>query len=413
MADRLRFIQVGTGGWGGCWCRDFLPRLVKMGRIEPAAAVDANPEALKNAQQSYGIPPERCYTDAKKAFAEVQADFAIIVVPPAHHEAIVDLAVAKGMHILSEKPIADSMAACARIYHKVKRAGLKMAVTMSHRFDQDKQSLERLIRSGEFGACHYLVGRNTWNCRKFPSWGAFRYKIADTLLVEGTVHHFDIMRSLAGANAKTVYCRSWNAPWSDFQGDSSALITIEMENGIKVFYEGSKTNATTLNGWGQDYWRAECEKATLELDNRRLRVLSDLGCERQITEKHLAQQPVWMNAWLAEQFVDWLGGGPEPPNSLDDNIQCAALLFAAIESAHTGQVVDVQRFLRDQLRTAKDAKEEPDESAKHAKRTRKNSPEKAFHHGLPSVAFGHNQTPNPKLQPPNKSQYTNHEPQTT
>ncbi|HUT31974.1 MAG TPA: hypothetical protein VNE39_00725 [Planctomycetota bacterium] len=109
------------------------------------------------------------------------------------------------------------------------------------------------------------------------------------------------------------------------------------------------TNATMLNTWTQDYWRAECEKATLELDSRRLRVLTDLSGERVVTEKRLAQQPAWMNPWLAEMFVDWLNGGPEPPNSLDDNLQCAALLFAAIESAHTGQVVDVQEFLKREM----------------------------------------------------------------
>ena len=32
--------------------------------------------------------------------------------------------------------------------------------------------------------------------------------------------------------------------------------------------------------------------------------------------------------------------------TIDDNIQCAALLFAAIESARTGKVVDVQEYLR-------------------------------------------------------------------
>ena len=353
MPSPLRFIHVGTGGFGAHWCREVLARLVETGKAEPAAAVDIVPEHLKNAQEAYGIPPERCYTDAAKAFEEAEADFAIVVVPPAAHESIVDLAVAKGLHVLSEKPIADTMAACCRIYHKVKDAGLKMAVTMSHRFDQDKQSLQALIRSGDYGPCHYIVGRNTWNCRKYASWGAFRYQIPDALLVEGTVHHFDVIRALAGSNARTVYCRSWNAPWSDFQGDSSALILIEMDTGIRVCYEGSKTNATTLNGWCQDYWRAECEKATLELDSRRLRVLSDLGGERVITEKALARQPAWTNAWLAELFVDWLAGGDPPPNTLDDNIQCAALLFAAIESAHTGFVIDVQKFLAVELAAAR------------------------------------------------------------
>lgn len=64
----------------------------------------------------------------------------------------------------------------------------------------------------------------------------------------------------------------------------------------------------------------------------------------------LLQRPVWMNVWLAECFVNWLNGGPPPPNSLDDNIQCAALMCAAIESAHTKRVVDVQEFLCGHMR---------------------------------------------------------------
>ena len=49
-------------------------------------------------------------------------------------------------------------------------------------------------------------------------------------------------------------------------------------------------------------------------------------------------------------FVNWLNGGEAPPNGLDDNIQCCALLFAAIVSAHTGQTVDVQWFLERNLK---------------------------------------------------------------
>jgi predicted dehydrogenase len=350
MNKPLRYIQVGTGGWGGWWVSKFLPRLTQLGKAVPAAAVDLSAENLKNAQQHLKLPPEKCYTDIKRAFAENKADFAIIVVPPAHHEAVVDIALAHNLHILSEKPIADSMEACVRIYHKVKKAGKKMAVTMSHRFDQDKQTLEREIKSGKYGRLNYLIGRNTWTCRQFASWGKFRHEMADTLLIEGTVHHFDIIRGLTSSNARTVYAVTWNPPWGEFAGDSNGLLTIQMENGVKVFYEGSKTSATQLNGWTQDYLRAECEQATLELDSRKLRVISDLSGERVITEKPLAEQAAWTNAWLAEMYCDWLSGSRENhPTNLDDNIQCCALLFAAIESAHTGQVVDVQEYLKRHL----------------------------------------------------------------
>jgi len=346
----LKMIQLGTGGWGGCWCERFLPPNVEDGFIEVVAAADVNPEALANAQRHLGLDASRCYTDPARAIAENDADFCAIVVPPSHHEELVDLAVARGLHILSEKPIADTMAGCARIYRKVHAAGKKMAVTMSHRFDQDKQSLEAAIKSGKYGRLNYVVHRFTHNCRKFGSWGEFRHRIPDPLLVEGTVHHFDILRALTGADGQTVYATTWNPPWGEYAGDSTALINLTMTNGVPCAYEGAKANATTLNGWGNDYLRAECEDGTLELDRRQLRVLRTGPDGAPIAEPlPLLEQPVWMNAWLAELFCDWLAGGPPPPNHLDDNIQCAALLFAAIESAHTHMPVDVQAYLHKYL----------------------------------------------------------------
>lgn len=346
MNTPLKYIIIGVGGWGQHWCTAVLPRLQQLGLAVPVAAVDVNRDALAMAKAQLGLGDTQLYTNAAQALAGNKADFVTIVVPPAFHEEMVDLAVARGCHILSEKPIADTMAGCCRIHRKVTQAGLKMAVTMSHRFDQDKQSLEREIKSSAYGRLSSLVGRNTWNCRKFASWGKFRHEIPDPLLVEGTVHHFDIIRALSGADAKTVYAVTWNPPWGEYAGDSNGLIIMTMTNGVRVFYEGNKTSAATLNGWGQDYFRAECERAVLEIDNRRLRVISDLGSKRVVTDKPLAEQPAWTNAWLAELFVNWLSGGDAPPNALDDNIQCCALLFAAIESAHTGRVIDVQDFLR-------------------------------------------------------------------
>ncbi len=346
MSSPLRYVLVGVGGWGGHWREEVLPRLKELGLAEAAAAVDVNPEVLSSAKADLGLTDVQLYNDAAKAVAETRPDFVIIVVPPAMHEPIVDIALAHDCHILSEKPIADTMDACSRIYRNVKAAGVKMAVTMSHRFDQDKQSLELAVKSGAYGDLNYIVHRFTHNCRKFGSWGEFRHTIPDALLVDGTVHHFDCHRALAGSNAKTVYAVTWNPPWGEFAGDSTALITIEMDNGVKCFYEGAKANASTLNGWENDYIRAECCDGTLELDRRKLRVYSGGPWEEPTCEDlALLQQPAWKNPWLAEMFCHWLNGGDPPPNHLDDNIHCVGLLFAAIESAHTGQPIDVPAFM--------------------------------------------------------------------
>lgn len=347
-----RMIQVGTGGFGAAWCRHFLPPNVRDGLIEVVAAVDINPEAFVHAREGLGLPPERCYTDMQKAFDENPADFCAIVVPPAFHESVVDIALAHDLHILSEKPIADSLPASARIAAKVQRAGRKMGVTMSHRFDQDKTTLRQELRSGRYGALDYLVCRFTCDCRKFGSWGRFRHEIPDSLMIEGAVHHLDILADLADAQCDTLYAQTWNPSWGAYQGDSQGLVILHFENGTRGFYEGAKTNAVGLNGWAQEYFRAECELATLVLSRRQLERFDyaptkqwNNGRTGEGTRVPLLEQPKWANTWLIEKFVHWLEGGEPMETNVEANLQSVALVFAAIESSRTGQPISVQKLL--------------------------------------------------------------------
>lgn len=347
-----RMIQVGTGGFGGVWCRQFLPPNIREGLVEVVAAVDIHPEALQNAREGLGLRADQCYTNLAKALEENRADFCAIVVPPAYHEQVVDAALAHDLHILSEKPIADTLEASVRIAEKVRRAGKKMGVTMSHRFDQDKTTLREEIRSGRYGMLDYLVCRFTCDCRQFASWGQFRHEIPDPLMIEGAVHHLDLLADMAGATCDTLYAQTWNPAWGAFAGDSQGLVVMQMENGARAVYEGAKTNAVGLNPWGQEYIRAECEQATLILDRRHLERFSydssrqwAQGREGEGETIPLREQPKWANTWLIEKFVHWLGGGEPMETNVEANLQSVALVFAAIQSSRTGQPVKVQEML--------------------------------------------------------------------
>jgi predicted dehydrogenase len=352
-------ILVGAGGFGGWWCQHFLPPNIQDGMVKLVAAADTNPAALINAQKYLGLPEARCYTDVDRALDETPADFCIIVVPPAFHESVADKALAHGLHILSEKPIADSLAASVRIAAKVKKAGKKMGVTMSHRFDQDKTTLRRALQSGQYGALDYLVCRFTCDCRVFASWGKFRHEIPDALMVEGAVHHLDILADLAGAKCDTIYAQTWNPKWGEFAGASQGLVILYMQNGTRAFYEGAKTNAVGLNGWGQEYIRAECEEATLIMSHRRLerfpfhKEQRTYVMEGQGEEIPLLQQAKWANTWLIEKYVGWLEGGDAMETNVEDNLQSVALIFAAIQSSRTGLPVKVQEMLSDARREEK------------------------------------------------------------
>ena len=101
-------IQVGTGGFGGAWCKNFLPPNVEDGLVEVVAAVDADPQALQNARQGLGLRQDQCYTNIQKAFDENRADFCTVVVPPAFHESVMDAALEHDLHVLSEPKWANA-----------------------------------------------------------------------------------------------------------------------------------------------------------------------------------------------------------------------------------------------------------------------------------------------------------------
>ena len=347
-----RMIQIGLGLMGRNWCEVALPPNIEDGLIEVVAAVDINPATLPLAHESLGLRPSQCYSNLEEALGENPADFCTIVVPPAHHEEVVDAALAHDLHILSEKPIADTLAASVRIADKVERAGVKMGVTMSHRFDQDKTSLRQELRSGRYGALDYLVCHLTCDLRQRGSWGAFRHEIPHPLMIEGAVHQLDILADLAGAKCDTLYAQSWNPPWGEYAGDSQALVTMQFENGSRAMFEGACANAVGLKYWEQETIRAECELGTLVLNGRRLERFPYDPSTQRIAKFEGEGEPLpllpgrkWKNTWLIEQFVDWLDGGEKMETNIEDNLQSVALIFAAIESSRSGQPVKVQELL--------------------------------------------------------------------
>ncbi len=348
-----RVLHIGAGGFGERWCDTFLPANIADGTIDLVGVVDIDPKALENGRRHLSLKPEQCFTSAQEAFRSVEADFCTIVIPPALHESIVDLALARGMDILSEKPIADTMQASIRIADKVKAAGRKMGVTMSQRFDQDKATLKELVSGGALGRVNTVSCRSASDLRVYDSWRRFRHEMSHPMLIEGEVHHLDIMAELVGAHCNSIFARTWKPEWAQYNGDTDAIVLMEFTNGARGIYEGSSAQSTGLNPWSFEYFRVETAIGTAILDHREVEVFyrdpnriyqqSRQGKGKQVS---LLAGKKWKNALLIEQFCKWLDGGPQIATNVEDNLQSVAMVFGAIESARIGQPINVQEFLR-------------------------------------------------------------------
>jgi hypothetical protein len=98
---------------------------------------------------------------------------------------------------------------------------------------------------------------------------------------------------------------------------AQALVTMRFRNGGRAFYEGAKANTVGVNGWTDEYIRAECERGTVILDHRRVEGFAHdpdgpwAGAREGSGQTvPLLKRVRWAHPWLIEQFVDGLDGGP-------------------------------------------------------------------------------------------------------
>jgi predicted dehydrogenase len=284
-----------------------------------------------------------------EAFARVEADCCLIVLPPALHREAAVRAAERGLAILSEKPLADSWAACADIHRGVSRSGVRMQVVQNYRFYPPTWTMRRVLRSGALGRINYLVARFAADYRIFGSWDTeFRYRIRHAMLLDGGVHHLDMLRSLAGADCRSIVGSEWNPPWSSSDGEFTALFALRLTNDCRALYEGSAVAAGTQNRWREELYRAECEAGSVTVGRDRIvrmhRVRPGGGL---VTEELPTERPPHEgHAEVLRQFLDWLDGGPTPETALDDNLRTAATVFGAIEASAQGQPVDVEAMVR-------------------------------------------------------------------
>ena len=77
------------------------------------------------------------------------------------------------------------------------------------------------------------------------------------MLWEQSIHHFDLMRHVYGAECTGVAARTWNPPWSMYRGDANVAALLTFEGGIEVTYQG--TWAANRNSLEFD-WRTDCAR---------------------------------------------------------------------------------------------------------------------------------------------------------
>ena len=316
----VRVLVAGAGAFG----REHLDRLAARSDVQIVGVADPNPAALAHAAQRYGIAQSA--ETPQVLIDQVAADALIVASPSATHVDVAMLAIARGLGVLVEKPVAPNAAQAAKLAEAAERSGVFVLPAHVLRFSQDHRRLVDIVRSGQIGALRYVSSR-----RYRDDTHAARYRDVDPVLMT-MIHDIDLALWIVGSPFRAVRARrAGEDPFRSF-----TIANAETESGVICDLR------TTWTFFGEgippDRVEAVGDRGSVELvAGQSLRMFAD----GQMTELPLVQGDD-MLANEQDHFLDCLRNrNTKPALTLDDALNGLKLADAILESLRLEREVRV------------------------------------------------------------------------
>ena len=337
----LKAALVGCGAMSRAW----LQAAARIPDLRIVGLADLDAERAKGRAAEFSLKNAVVAGDVHALIAESRPDLLFdVVVPSARHE-VVSAGLAAGCHVLSEKPMAETLADARDLVARAKAVGRIHAVVQNRRYLAGVRRIARAVRSGAIGpitsvhADFFLA----------PHFGGFREEMDHVLLLDMAIHGFDAMRCMTGLTATGVYCRDWNPINSWYRHGASAAAIFDLDNGAVFTYRGSWCAQGLDTGW-ECAWRIVGAKGTLVWDGRdSLRAEIAGGARKGLFDEVTGirippldpADGIDGHLGVILGFVLAVREGTEPETVGHDNIRSLAMALGAIDSAEAGRRIDI------------------------------------------------------------------------
>jgi predicted dehydrogenase len=340
-----RAVLVGCGAMAKGWLKALAEAPALIGRVEVVGLVDVNAAAAEGLRDAFALTGAKTGSDLNAMLAATQPDLLFDVVVPSARRDVVLAGLRHGCHVLTEKPMAASLAEAEEIVVAAKTAGRVHAVVQNRRFIDGVRRIRQLLDGGALGeltALHadFFIGAH---------FGGFREQMDNVLLLDMAIHTLDAARFMAAADPVAVYCHETNPRGSWYQHGAAANAIFEFSNDIVFTYRGSWAAEGANTSW-ESAWRIIGTKGTLLRDGgENFEAHQVAGAEGFFRPLEAVAVPgvndetqIHGHASVIADFLDAIDSGRAPETAGSDNIKSLAMVFGAIDSARTKQRVPIK-----------------------------------------------------------------------
>ena len=167
--------------------------------IELTAVCDTDPARLADAAAAAGVPG---FTSVGALLDAGLADVVHVTTPHDQHVAPTLQALAAGVHVLQEKPIAAHLADAQRLVDAAPTASAKVGICFQNRYNVSSQRLRRLLDSGELGAVRGAYSAVVWtrsaDYYRAKPWRGSAERSGGGLLINQAIHTLDLLQWFLG-----------------------------------------------------------------------------------------------------------------------------------------------------------------------------------------------------------------------
>jgi predicted dehydrogenase len=228
--NRLHAGVIGLG-WAG---QQHLAGYAEAADVDLVALAGMETDALQQLGATYGIPDEHRYTDWRDLIDHEQLDVLSIATPTTLHAPIAVAALDAGIHVLSEKPMAENADTARLMVDAAERNDRVLDVSFNHRRRGHVQVLKKMIDAGLLGKIYYA--KAGWLRREgipgLGSWFTRRATAGGGPLMDLGVHMLDIaLYLLDEPRVRAVIA----ATYAEFgpRGKGSAVMPFMRKTGVQ------------------------------------------------------------------------------------------------------------------------------------------------------------------------------------
>jgi predicted dehydrogenase len=340
----ISILVAGTGFWGNEWLRV----LSSLDGVSIAATAGHRDPDIPDRDRL--APGYHHYADYREALDKADADAVLVTLPARLHTDAILRSVATGRHVLCEKPLAENAEEVATLLAAAgERPDVVVMVSQNYRWRPWAQAVRSVIDDGTVGQIAHIGLR--FSQPEFLA-GA-RMEQNNPLLQDMAIHHFDLLRFLAGGNARELYARQHTPAWNKFPGSPGLDMIVAMDGGVQVSYAGTWAGRGGVTTWDGDYV-IQGERGLLTVTDGTIALLPDAGVfdasgKGTIEAPHpvpidVPGLPLGDLATSFEEFRAAIKSGSQPATDIRDNAHSIAILFAAEESLRQGRPVTVESW---------------------------------------------------------------------